>query len=835
MTRRPGPRARFAGAVLAVLALPAALARAHSPHDVVHELALSPAFAADRTLFASVTLTDNALFAVSRDAGRSWTYLGTPLAAPKVGNFAFSPDFAADGMAFAANPASGVWRTTDGGQSWQPASAGLAGTTVLDVACSPGFAADRTLLAATSAGAFLSQDAGETWTPQLAGLQETSIRRVALALDANGDLAAFAAGAVLHRSLELGPWLALGSFPQRVESLAVSPQFATDARLAVSFGRFGLGVALSEDGGASFAFQNEGLTDLFVEEVALAADGTRFAATDTAGCFRALPGEGAWTLVVDGFEPLSDLTAVHHTEVVVSPDFASDRTVYVGAFEGLYRSFEAGDAWQQLDVYSQRLNRRFVVPAGQPAESHLLAGNYGGGAFLYRRSLAPGPGPASGPSAAGLSAAPSGAAPPTAGGALAGAPALAGAGWRARNDSCTTPWSAVLVASPGPPGARQLLYGYSKLLRSDDEGLTWIPLVNPLTPGAVVRALGLSPAWDLDGTVFLGSGADGSFRSTDQCATWQPLAGLPATLTTTAIAVSPGFRQDLTVFFASRDFGLWRSTDGGDAWSPSGAGLPDIAVSALALSPAFDTDDTLFAGTFADGVWTSADRGDSWSAVNAGFPAGVLRVESLALSPAFAQDGTLFAALQDHGVWRSTDAGASWQAPGPGLAGPPVELAVSDAFALDRTVIAGTFGGTCISRDAGATWELLRPYVFADDKHPSLRYSAGWTTVGDGPSACGTLTGTETPGATCELEFHGQRVSWWAQRGPQHGIAHVSLDGGPPVAVDTWAEQLQPGSELFRRSFAEPGWHVIRVTHSGLANPASGGSAVLSDGFEHEG
>ncbi len=829
MTRR---RTSLAVAALALLA---AATRAHSPHDVVNELAISPTFATDRTLFASVTLTDNALFAVSRDAGRSWTFLGTGVAAPKVENFAFSPEFQADGTAFAANSASGVWRTTDAGQSWQPSGDGLSGVTVMDVACSPGFAADRTLLAATNAGTFLSLDAGETWTPHLAGLQEQTIRRVELVLDANGHLAAFATGITLHRSIDLGPWLALGSFPQRAESLAISPQFAKDARVAVSFGRFGLGVALSDDGGASFTFENDGLSDLFVEEVVLAADETRFAVTDTDGCFRAGPGQDAWTLVVDGFEPISDLTSVHHTEVVVSPDFATDRTVFVGAFEGLYRSLEAGDAWQQLDVYSQRVNRRFVVPAGQPAESHLLAGNYGGGTFLYRRSPAPGPGPASGPAGAALAVAPSGATPPTAGGALAGAPALAGASWRARNDSSTTPWSSVLVASPGPPGARQLLYGYSTLLRSDDEGLTWSQIVNPLPPGAVVRALGLSPAYNLDGTVFLGSGSDGSFRSTDQCATWQPLAGLPPTLTTTAIVVSPDFRQDLTVYFASHDFGVWRSTDGGDAWAPSGAGLPNVAVSALALSPAFDSDDTLFAGTFEDGVWTSADRGDSWSAANAGLPAGVLRVESLALSPGFAQDRTLFAALQDHGVWRSTDAGASWQPPGPGLAGPPVELAVSDAFAIDRTVIAGTFGGTCISRDAGATWELLRPYVFANDKHPSQRYSEGWDTVGDSLSACGTLTGTDTPGATCELEFHGRRVSWWAQRGPQHGIAHVSIDGGPPEAVDTWAEQPQPGSEVFRRTFGEPGWHVIRITHTGLANPASGGTLVMSDGFEHEG
>ncbi|MBM3985371.1 MAG: right-handed parallel beta-helix repeat-containing protein [Planctomycetes bacterium] len=91
-----------------------------------------------------------------------------------------------------------------------------------------------------------------------------------------------------------------------VNELAISPQFAEDARVAVSFGSFGLGVALSDNGGASFAFENGGLSDLFVEEVALAADGTRFAGTlaDGAGLGmlveRNVARANGWGMLVEG-------------------------------------------------------------------------------------------------------------------------------------------------------------------------------------------------------------------------------------------------------------------------------------------------------------------------------------------------------------------------------------------------------------------------------------------------------------------------------------------------------------------------------------------------------
>lgn len=820
-------------AVSACVAL-APAAPAHAPHDIVSELALSPAFVTDRTVLIAVTLTDNNLIGVSRDAGRSFTFVGTPAAAPGPRGFAFSPDFALDGTAFAANPVNGVWRTLDGGLSWHGASAGLGTLAVQGVACSPDFANDRFVLAATGAGLWASHDAGDTWQPSSAGLLESSLRRVALVRDGQGVVTAFAIGKVLHRSTDLGrSWVPLGSFPQPVESLAVSPHFDLDQRVAVSFGRFGLGVAHSSNGGASFQSKNDGLTDLFVEELAIADDGTLFAVTDTAGCFRADSLQTPWTLHVEGFEMLSDLTAVHHTEVVPSPGFSTDGTVFVGAFEGLYRSLDRADSFRQMDVYSQRLNRRFVLAPGVPAEGELLAGNYGGGVFHLRRGPPSAGAPLAGnpgPGATGTALAKPGPASPSPP-SLPAAPPSPYA-WDARANGLSAPWSSVLAASPGAAGQRTLLYGYTGLWHSEDEGLTWSDAHKPAAV-QVVRAVGFSPDWARDRTAFLGTGQTGVYRTSDGCASWEPVASLPFNVAATAIRLSPDWAADGTAFIASRNLGIWRTTDHGATWAPCNAGLGGTAVKSLAMSPAFAQDGTLFAGLLSGGIYASTDGGDSWHPAAAGLPPASSHVESLVLSPGFPADPTLFAALQDHGVWRSTDAGASWQPCGGGLPGPPAELAVSPTFAADRTVVVGTFGGTMVSRDAGATWQPLPGWVRVDDLHQSVHLSGDWEATGSADNVGAAFSSTSAPGDAMELEFEGRHVSWWARTGPDGALAEVSLDGGPPVTVDTRTPEVQAQVELFTHDFGSVGWHVIRVSHAGSSLPGGGRATLRSDGFEH--
>jgi hypothetical protein len=402
--------------------------------------------------------------------------------------------------------------------------------------------------------------------------------------------------------------------------------------------------------------------------------------------------------------------------------------------------------------------------------------------------------------------------------------------WDVRSTGLSAPWSAVFAASPGPVGARTLVWGYSDLHKSTDEGLHWESANEP--PGvAVVRALAFSPAFAQDNTVFFGSGMTGCFRSQNACASWTPLTTLPATLSASAIGVSPGYAADGILFYASRNFGIWRSKTHGDSFVQVDQGLPSTNIKSLAVSPDFVADRLLLAGTTEDGVWASIDAGETWLDDNAGLPPGPLMVESIAFSPAFATDRMVFIALQDQGVWRSADGAQTWQPTGAGLLGPPVRLAVSNGFAQDRTLFAGTFGGTCVSRNGGATWEPLAGYIRADDHHPSVQYEGAWATVGDDDACCATLTAATTRGAATQMEFHGSHIAWLAKLAPDGAIARVQIDGGAWVPVDTWSATPVAQAQVFSRDFESVDWHVIRVEHSGTANPASAGFALRSDGF----
>ncbi|HTE04971.1 MAG TPA: hypothetical protein VK824_02160, partial [Planctomycetota bacterium] len=460
--------------LLALLAALAPAAAAHAPHDVVTEAAISPTFAQDHTLLAAFTFTDHLLVGRSVDGGASWQKYGLPMLAHDVTGFAFSPQFAQDGIAFAATGGGGVWRTKNAGLDWKPALGGLPSLTVLGVAVSPDFATDGVVLAATEGGCARSTDGGRSWTTITAGLAETTLHVVVFAPDSADDV--IIAGKVVQTSSDRGlTWTSHAAFPDPVETLAVSRHYGADGTAMLAFGRFGNGTRLTTNGCLSFAASDAGLSDAFVIELAVADDGTTFAATKTAGCFRAAAPGAPWELAINGFEELSDQTSNHNTEALVSPDFGRDRTAFIGAFEGLYITTDGGDSWRECNIYSQMLNRHVFFSPDYAHDRTIFCGNYGGGVYEY--TDLPAPGAPGGPgSPAGSLAPPSGGAPvlgPPAGG-LPGTdrgsaqidahdPLPQVPRWHGRSNNIAALFSDALALSPAFASDRTMFYGYTVL------------------------------------------------------------------------------------------------------------------------------------------------------------------------------------------------------------------------------------------------------------------------------------------------------------------------------------------------------------------------------------
>jgi hypothetical protein len=297
-------------------------------------------------------------------------------------------------------------------------------------------------------------------------------------------------------------------------------------------------------------------------------------------------------------------------------------------------------------------------------------------------------------------------------------------------------------------------YGEGTLLRSTDDGDTW----HQSHPGQVPLPT-LSPAFAADGIALLSSD-DGSLRSTDGGATWQP------------IELPPGQRLQSPQFILSEGAPLIVGALVSGPF-PSASGEPGPW-------PYVDNEASV-------GVATSTDGGATWTATP-GQPsidgAPFRHVYNVAASPAFATDRTLFAfawgprelreqpgdrsILKSYGLFRSQDGGATWEpirrSPLPPQSTPRVliDLALSSSFADDQTVLMAVksvdrspASGHCSverSTDGGRTVRTTREtgqYSWCSDIQfgPGPNGGIAWISMGNNMTTYRSRDGGQTWGA----------------------------------------------------------------------------------------
>ncbi len=848
--QRSGSRHGLAFAlVLGLLLGLAPGAAAHSPHDVINAVGVSPAYETDGTVFLSTVMTRHRLFARSVDGGLTWQSYGLPMIDEGVRTFAFSPDYANDDTAFAATQ-DGVWRSVDRGDTWQKV---LADVLVFDLAISPDFAIDGRLLAATASGVQRTGDRGDAWT-ELTNLTEVDIRFI----DVSGDGTVIYAGTqVVHRSTDNGDsWTPLASFPQRVDAVAVSPLDPTGDTLAVCFGRSGLGVALSIDGGARFTFHLDGLADPIITQVRYADDGTLLSIGQQGGCYRSDTSFAPWVVSNVGIEALSNLSSVHYRDVVPAPDFATSGRVLLAMFEGFFLSDDRGLTWRQQDVYSMRVNRALELTRTFGDDGLVFMGNYGAGLIRGRLTEtpvidpfpthdevpAPGQGAGgelglddavSGALSGSLLGAPSGATPPAHVDPHTPLPAPEPLpAWTALGAGVLSTFSASMAVSPQYSSDRTLFYAHIQLYRSHDGGRRWQHIPKP--PGAtVIRSIALSPRFADDRLVVIGTADGGAWRSDDGGAGWSPLNGIPFEAVVTQLDFSPNFVDDGTLYAGSPDHGLWVSTDGG--WSFVPTGPPDVENRWVEVAD----DGTAFLGTAGDGVWRSLDGGQSFQAVNTGLPTDApLVIESIATAPRFTNPRVAFLVSLYHGVFRTTNGGDTWAPASDGLPrDAPRVLAVSPAYRFDRTVFLTNHAGLWRSTNGGADWSPVPTIVRADEVHQVVEHVGTWT---PDVALAGNLGADALAAAGCSGHTAEETAPGMAPDLPPRGLDALSpaaplahADGVPLAATLPHAPRSFGRGTLWSDSagdFTTTTFYGHSVTWFALREPGSGFAEIALDG-----
>ena len=345
-----------------------------------------------------------------------------------------------------------------------------------------------------------------------------------------------------HTSSRSGDqWNAIGPEGIDVTSLSVSPNFSNDATIFIGLAGWDLGVFRTTNGGDTWEEVYEGLRGLIAPWVVVspnyALDTTLFAGRGNGGVYRSTDGGETWKKASRGFpkwEDIGECCGYYPVfALVFSPSFASDNTVYLGTWDGLFRSIDGGDSWQEVDQGLTDTRVIAVVLSSSFASDNTLfvaARNKNGdtGPSLFRSTDR-------------------------------------GDTWSQVTQNLGVSWgrwvTTRLVLSPSF-ASDGTLYAATMggLLRSTDRGNTWqkVYSYDEVLEGNFEPWVVISPNYANDETIFTSKVCGGVFRSTDRGDSWEEIS---KDLAVPGIDLVPGHRTCEDTGFTSLEFSRSLATE----------------------------------------------------------------------------------------------------------------------------------------------------------------------------------------------------------------------------------------------------------------------------------
>lgn len=675
-------------------------ASAHNPHDPALAFAASPDLVNDQTLYVATFPELNWSYKDilrSTDGGVSWTKLPNGMD----NRFDFSairvsPSFSDDYTVYASTRGDGVYQSSDRGNSWRTFNAGLRGLNVTDIEIGGSKHTDYMLYAALSTGGIYRRASTQTaWTLALS----TSIKVNAMATspDFTQDSTVVTADTTgrLRISTTSGTtWTDLGiAAAATVNDIAIAPGGAKEIFLATSRN----GVFYSNDSGKTFTNKITGLPAETISNIAVSpnylVDHTVFCTSRTLSVFKSTDSGSSWTLYPSGAAITGQASVgKEFIDLQISNNYATDGTVFLAAFDGLFRSTTAGDTWSQLQTRTY-LTTGLALSTGFMTDHHVIASNYASG---------------------GLYASADGGATWT----------RAVNGWNYPKTSPHSFFDVDFVSNHVGPPMAVAVQNYSAIGFTSDFGASWdmkrIPDMPDVTAGRVYpTVIGLSSAFDTDQVIYLGTRKHGIIQSLDGAQTWRAKRGVPTNVLITSLVVSPNYANDHTAFSATLGGQVWRTINGGDNWSRVGstsiltrAGNNFNKFTWVAMSPNFAIDHLVLVGTN-KGVYRSLNGGDTWTPIGASEIGPLTVIRQIEFSPNFAEDQTVFVTVRGRGMYRvlldPAANVASLQNIGMPLLAANAEFTefrVSPNFKVDATLLGASEGAVYRSTDAGLTWTI---------------------------------------------------------------------------------------------------------------------------------
>jgi photosystem II stability/assembly factor-like uncharacterized protein len=677
----------------------AGAANAHNPHDPVLALGLSPDYSKDKTVFVATLPELNWSYSDilrSTDDGSTWTKL--PKGMDNRFDFSairLSPNFPADRTIYAATIGDGIYASANGGDSWQTINTGLVGLNIRELKLAGWSNTDYALFAAPTSGGLFRRAASQSSWKRV--LKETiKLAVVAPSPDFTTDQTVWAADTTgkLRVSTDGGfTWIDRGNPAAAViHDMAIAPGGAKEIFLATNR----RGIFYSANSGTSFTNIRANLPAEAVNNVAISpdyvVDRTVFCTTPTRSVYKSTNSGMSWTLYSSKAVITHQTAALKEfTELQVSNSYTTDGAVFLSAHDGLFASSDAGRLWGQWQT-RPGLITGLALSSAYASDGRVMATNYSNGGLYSSTDR--------------------------------------GTSWKLVWDGWTHPQNKLTANGidfvPNHAGApiAWANANHSQIGFTSDFGANWsvlpvpkLPRLPGQSPTAVYHnAMIVSPQFETDGELYLGTRTHGVIQSRDGGVSWRMNSGPPTTQQVISMAISPDYANDHTAMIATAAGRVWRTTSRGDSWSVVSSGMigtrPGMKYASIAISPNYSVDHLVLVGTN-NGVYVSKNSGDTWTRVN-DLSIGSSRViRQVEFSADFATDQQIFVTVRGRGLYRAT-IDASGEVTSSHNIGTPLldvnseftEFRLSPTFSVDATILGASGHGIYRSTDGGENWTL---------------------------------------------------------------------------------------------------------------------------------